>query len=94
MTYAAYARACVRFTKGSPVDYRSSAFAVRGHCAACGSPLTYSADADPDTLWLAVGSLDDPDLVPPTEDWYVAAKLSWVPVDEALAKCADAPAED
>jgi hypothetical protein len=94
LTYAAYARDCVRFTQGSPAEYRSSAHAVRGHCAVCGSPLTYVSDADRDTVWLTVGSFDDPNRVPPTQEWYVASKLRWVRLDDALPKCAGAPDDD
>jgi len=84
LTYAAYPRECVRFTQGRPGEYRSSAQVVRGHCSVCGSPLTYVSDADPGTVWLTVGSFDDPDAVPPTEHWHVASKLRWVPLDDDL----------
>jgi hypothetical protein len=53
--------------------------------------LTYVADGDPDTVWLTVGSLDDPNPVQPAEDWYVANKLPWVCPDDALPKCPGAP---
>ena len=94
LTYAAYPRERVRFTRGRPAEFRSSAAVVRGHCAVCGSPLTYIGDADPHTIWLTVGSFDDPNRVPPTEDWYVATRLDWVRLDEALPRSEDAPGED
>jgi len=84
LTYAAYPRDSVRFTQGRPVEYRSSEAVVRSHCAVCGSPLTYVSAADPGTVWLTVGSLDDPDAVQPTEHWHVATKLRWVSLDDDL----------
>jgi len=91
LTWAAYPSGSVRFTKGSPAGYRSSADGVRSHCAVCGSPLTFGSDSDRDTVWLTVGSLDDPDPVQPTEQWHVASKLGWVRLDEALPQCPGAP---
>jgi hypothetical protein len=86
LTYAAFPSHRVRFTKGSVAEYRSSAHAVRGHCAVCGSPVTFIADSDRDTVWLTAGTLDDPSAVHPAEDWYVASKLPWVRLDDALAQ--------
>jgi len=91
LTYAAYPSGSVRFTKGSPAEYRSSADTVRSHCAVCGSPLTFVSDSDRGTVWLTVGSLDDPNPVQPTEQWHVASKLRWVRLDDALPKCPGAP---
>lgn len=42
-----------------PDRYRSSPIAQRAFCAACGTPLTYEADAS-DRMDLTVGSFDDP----------------------------------
>ena len=92
LTYAAYPANSVRFLKGNPADYRSSDHAVRGYCALCGSPLTFVFDSDPDTVWLTAGSLDDPNAVQPTEQWYVASKLNWVHLDDGVAQWRGAPA--
>ena len=84
LTYAAYPTDSVRFTRGRPAEYRSSPDVVRTHCAVCGSPLTYVSDADQRTVWLAVGSLDDPNLVEPTAHWYAAGKLHWLHLRDTL----------
>ena len=42
-----------------PDHYRSSAFAQRGYCRECGTPLTYERDRA-ERLDLTVGSFDDP----------------------------------
>jgi hypothetical protein len=79
LTYAAYSTTQVRFAGGTVQQYRSSPGATRGHCGICGSPLTFVADAEPGTLWLTVGSFDDPNRAQPTEDWYLENKVHWVP---------------
>lgn len=93
LTYAAFARDRVRFTRGSPAAYRSSEHAVRGHCAACGSPLTYVGNAEQETLWLALGSFDEPNRLPPTAEWHVATRLDWVRPDPRLPHSDGTPGE-
>jgi hypothetical protein len=53
--------------------------------------LTFVSDSDRGTVWLTVGSLDDPGPVEPTEEWHVASKLRWVRLDDALPECPGAP---
>jgi hypothetical protein len=48
-----------------PDRYRSSPFAQRGFCPACGTPLTFEFD-DGKNLDLTVGSFDDPARFRPT----------------------------
>ena len=59
-----------------PERYRSSGFASRGYCAACGTALTYESD-DHDKLDLTVGSFDDAGRFKPVshsgvESWHEA----------------------
>lgn len=91
LTYAAFPRDKVVFTAEVPKLYRSSPEAARGHCPICGSPLTFTFDADPDTLWIAVGSLADAGQLAPREHWYVADKLPWVTLDDGLKQWPGAP---
>ena len=91
LTYAAFPCDKVAFTAGQPKRYRSSPEAERGHCAICGSPLTFAFDADPDTIWLAVGSIEEADLLAPREHWYVDDKLPWVTLDDGLKQWPGAP---
>ena len=64
----------VEWTRGAPAWFRSSNFARRGFCAACGTPLAYDA---PDGLALCVVAFDDPDAVAPTIAYGVEAKRPW-----------------
>lgn len=43
-----------------PDRYRSSPFARRGFCSACGTPLTFEFDEGSDNLDLTLGSFDEP----------------------------------
>ncbi|MBI0475123.1 GFA family protein [Sphingomonas sp. MA1305] len=66
----------LRWAGAEPDRYRSSPFARRGFCAACGTPLTYEPD-DGEGLDVTVGSLDDPSRFRPVahagvESWHTA----------------------
>ena len=74
-----------RVTQGTLAVHPSSRVAERGFCADCGSPLTFRYL---DSQWISVtiGSLDDPDAVPPTEHAGIESQLAWVQVDDGLPR--------
>lgn len=53
-----------RFVAGSPKFYRSSAWAERGFCADCGSPLLMRDGTDTHAAY--IGTLDHPEDWPPS----------------------------
>ncbi len=57
-------KGALRFTKGEPKYYKSSAWAERGFCADCGSPLGMR---DGEGHGVLVGTLDHPEEWPPNE---------------------------
>ena len=57
-------RRAFTWTRGTPARFRSSANVDRGFCSACGTPLFYE-DVTGTHITITLGSLDDPDLVPP-----------------------------
>ena len=58
--------------------YRSSPFAQRGFCAACGTSLTYEGD-DHHQLDLTVGSLDEPQVFTPVSHSGVESRHdAWI----------------
>lgn len=91
LTYAAFPSDSVRFLTVAPRRYRSSEAAVRGHCERCGSPIDFVFDADPTLIWLTLGSLDQPELLPPTENWYVSRKLPWIHADADIRSWPELP---
>lgn len=77
LPFAGVPTARFRFTRGTPVDYRSSPRATRSFCGCCGSPLTYRADDSPDELDVMTVSLDDPGAAPPTFRVWLDDCLPW-----------------
>ncbi len=65
----------VRWENAEPAWYSSSPIARRGFCAACGTPLAFHYH-DSDRMDLAVGSLDDPGRVHPTEHTGVESRIA------------------
>ncbi len=55
----------LRWTKGEPRLFASSNLSQRGFCGACGTPLSLENFAD-EQVEVATGTLDDPEVAPPT----------------------------
>jgi hypothetical protein len=80
-----------RFTAAEPTYFRSSAFARRGFCGACGTPICFLYDGNPE-IWVITGSLDHPEDWPMTKgaDWgrtfhvFVEHKLPWLELADGL----------
>jgi hypothetical protein len=70
---------------GTPSEWASSAAAVRGFCAACGTPL-YMRDSD--GLQLMAGTIAPPSPFAPVENDGVEARVGWL---VALAALPDDP---
>jgi len=65
-----------RWTRGRPGLFRSSVVVDRGFCPACGTPLSMQEDGD-DHIEIAIGSLDEPELAPPTSQVGIESRLTW-----------------
>jgi hypothetical protein len=81
-------RSAFRFTRGQPAHYVSSPGVRRGFCAACGSPLIYENDKDPDAVDLYAASLSDPSAVVPARHVFSREQLAWFEVHDALPRYA------
>lgn len=66
----------VTWTRGRPSEFASTELTVRGFCSACGTPL-YLSEAALGTYELTIGSLDDPNIAPPTHAVGIESKLNW-----------------
>jgi len=90
----AFALTDLSFTKIEPLRYQSSSIMERRFCPSCGSPLVFRylvsiedpPTANPETVWISVGSLDEPEIRSP--DWHfgVEGQLSWVNFDDGLPR--------
>ena len=70
-------------TRGTLKEYRSSAPVRRGFCAACGTPLTFRHE-DHDTIGIALGSLDRPELLALEYHTGIESRLPWLHFDDGL----------
>jgi len=70
-------RAYLEWTRGQPAIFRSSNLVERGFCRDCGTPLTYAFDGT-GTISVTINSLDDPEAMPPTKQYGVESKVSWL----------------
>ena len=84
LTYAACRAEDLRLIAQPPAPYPSSQGATRGHCGRCGSPVTFTSDSDTATVWLTLGSFDEPERVHPREHWFIASRLPWLHLDDGL----------
>ena len=73
----------LRITKGEPKYYQSSSHVDRGFCSDCGSPLIFRAIYE-DWLAIQTGTLDDPEVAPPSAHYGVEGTISWLGIDDNL----------
>ena len=66
-----------RWTRGVPLEFRSSAIVARGFCNQCGTPLFMHEDDD-SQIEIAIGSLDQPNSIKQlTRQSGIESKLAW-----------------
>ena len=80
---AGVARDKFELTRGTLAIFHSSDPAERGFCRDCGTPLTFG-DVDSPRIAIALGSLDQPEAVPPTYQCGIEGRLSWFAALPAL----------
>jgi hypothetical protein len=73
----------LRWTRGTLAIFKSSNMAERGFCRDCGTPLTYAFEGT-GNISVTINSLDDPEASPPTRQYGVESKVSWVEGIHAL----------
>ncbi len=71
-------------TKGEPARWKSSAHAERTFCPSCGAQITFWSTRYPDEIDVTLGTLDHPERYPAARHVWVADKLPWLHLDEAL----------
>lgn len=78
----------VRFVSGEPRRHRSSAYAERGFCADCGTPLFYHSVMPElkDWICLMLGTLDRPERYPPTAHYNIETALPYALPDDGLPR--------
>lgn len=65
------------WTRGTPGIFRSSSVAERGFCPACGTPLSFGF-VKSEWIDVTLGSLDQPDRVPPLRHIGIESRRAWM----------------
>lgn len=70
------------WVSSNPSEYKSSENIRRGFCAKCGSSLSFRSTQEPEYISLTIPSLDDPNLVKPTQHIYTDSQVKWLTIDD------------
>ena len=73
-------------TSGAIAEHLSSPGVRRGHCAACGTTITYAQDKRPEEIDIAVSSLDDATGIEPEAHIWVEDKVPWLVINDDLPR--------
>jgi hypothetical protein len=71
-------RADFTLLTGEPASFRSSDHGTRTFCPHCGTQVTFQSTHNPDEIDVTIGSLDEPERVPPRDHTHVSSRLPWV----------------
>ncbi len=88
MAFATVALPALEITHGTPTRRRSSAFGERWFCHDCGSPLAMHVDHQPETIDVAITSLDAPDTVRPGFHIWDSCRVAWFETCDKLPRYA------
>jgi hypothetical protein len=86
VTWVSFDREDFALTSGTIAEYRSSPGVRRGHCAACGTTITYSWNQRPNEIDIAVSSLDDAAGIAPEAHIWVQDKVPWLVISDDLPR--------
>jgi heme-degrading monooxygenase HmoA len=78
------ARSGFTWLAGTPKRRASSPPVVRDFCGDCGAQLVYASEDEPEYIDVTLGSLDDPDLVPPRAHIWTSSKAAWLHLRDEL----------
>jgi hypothetical protein len=71
---------------GGLKERRSSARAIRGFCADCGTQLSFRLVSAPREIDLTLGSLDEPNGIAPRDHTYTRSQCSWLRLADGLPR--------
>jgi hypothetical protein len=84
-----------RFAAGEALirEFESSPGAYRAFCSRCGSPVYSRRDADPETLRLRLGIVDEDPGRRALAHFFVGSKAAWFEIADALPQFERGPAD-
>ena len=86
VTWVTFAASDFRILKGTLAEYRSSPGVIRGHCAECGTSISYAHEQRAEDIDITATSFDDPSFVVPQAHIWLEDKQTWDQVDDGLPK--------
>jgi hypothetical protein len=84
VAWATYVRASFRVTHGAMCWRQSSPGVTRGHCAACGSAITYENESRRGEIDVSANCLDDPTAPIFRAHIWTADKQPWFEIGDEL----------
>jgi len=86
VTWVTFPAAAFALTSGALVEHHSSAGVTRGHCASCGTSITYLHRDRTTDIDVAAACLDDARIVEPKAHIWLQDKAPWIEVYDDLPK--------
>ncbi len=86
--WATFNKASFRVTHGRITWHQSSPGVTRGHCAQCGTCLTYEHSEREGEIDVTLNSLDDPSTIEPRSHIWVEDKPPWFIIGDDLPQYA------
>lgn len=84
VTWVSFDAESFSLVSGTITEHRSSPGVRRGHCADCGSTITYSWDKRPEEIDVAASTLDDTSGIEPEAHIWVEDKVPWLVINDDL----------
>ena len=86
LTFAGFEAKGFRLAEGEPRIFRTRDKVTRQFCDRCGTQLTYQDSDHLESIWVSVGSLDDPEAVSPRDHIWTSRMLPWLRFDDGLPR--------
>jgi hypothetical protein len=86
LAFVHFPLAAFAWLTAEPSWYRSSRYAQRGFCAACGSTVAMREEVLSDRVQICVGSLDDPNKVHIDDHVWTSERVAWFETKDDLPR--------
>lgn len=90
VAWATFRLADFGIVSGSLTVFQSSRDVERGHCAACGTSITFR-ETDGDTIDVTVASMSDPAGLEPSMEIWLSHRIGWEAIGDERAQFARGP---
>lgn len=86
VTWVTFAANDFNVTHGMIAERESSPGVLRGHCATCGTAMTWQSMKKPDSIDITAACFEDPSIVKPTSHIWMSHSPAWVSLGDDLPK--------